>query len=118
MTAATVGIVSAPPVMNRNSATAAAPVKIFPVRKNPATAMKAHIATNKKDTDRFFNCVSIFFVFLNCFPFFREGHGNLASLVYFTGQIQSSSQETYTMFYNRKTETGTSDSLEWLLSTR
>ena len=53
MTAATVGIVSAPPVMNRNSATAAAPVKIFPVRKNPATAMKAHIATNKKDTDRF-----------------------------------------------------------------
>ena len=46
MTAATVGIVSAPPVMNRNSATAAAPVKIFPVRKNPATVMKAHIATN------------------------------------------------------------------------
>ena len=30
MTAATVGIVSAPPVMNRNSATAAAPVRIFP----------------------------------------------------------------------------------------
>jgi len=48
MTAATVGIVSAPPVMNRNSATAAAPVKIFPVRKNPATVMKAHIATNQK----------------------------------------------------------------------
>ena len=46
--AATVGIVSAPPVMNRNSATAAAPVKIFPVRKNPATVMKAHIATNQK----------------------------------------------------------------------
>ena len=48
MTAATVGIVSAPPVMNRNSATAAAPVKIFPVRKKPATVMKAHIATNQK----------------------------------------------------------------------
>ena len=48
-------------------------------------------------------------MFLNCFPFFREGHGNLGSSADLADQIQGSSQETYTMFYNRKTEAGTSD---------
>jgi len=48
MTAATVGIVSAPPVMSRNSVITAVPARIFPIRKNPATVMKAHIATNQK----------------------------------------------------------------------
>ena len=62
MTAATVGIVSAPPVMNRNSATVAAPVKIFPVRKNPATVMKAHIATNQKKILNAFLIASVSFL--------------------------------------------------------
>ena len=52
MTAATVGIVSAPPVMSRNSVITAAPARIFPIRKNPATAMRAPIVINdKKDAD-------------------------------------------------------------------
>ena len=52
MTAATVGIVSAPPVMSRNSVITAVPARIFPIRKNPATAMKAPIVINdKKDAD-------------------------------------------------------------------
>ena len=48
MTAATVGIVSAPPVMSRNSVITAVPARIFPIRKNPATAMRAPIVINDK----------------------------------------------------------------------
>ena len=48
MTAATVGIVSAPPVMSRNSATAAVPARIFQRKKNPAADTKAHIVINPK----------------------------------------------------------------------
>ena len=48
-------------------------------------------------------------MFLNCFPFFREDHGDLGSFADFADQIQGSSQENYTMFYNRKTQAGTSD---------
>ena len=63
MTAATVGIVSAPPVMNRNSATTAVPARIFPIRKNPATAMKAHIVINTEKRCWHIKRVSIFFTF-------------------------------------------------------
>ena len=46
------GIVSAPPVMSRNSVITAVPARIFPIRKNPATAMRAPIVINdKKDAD-------------------------------------------------------------------
>ena len=43
MTAATVGIVSAPPVMSRNSATDAAAVKIFPRRRSAAMPTRERI---------------------------------------------------------------------------
>ena len=46
--AATVGIVSVPPVMSRNSATAAVPARIFQRKKNPVADTKAHIVINPK----------------------------------------------------------------------
>ena len=46
MTAATVGIVSAPPVMNRNSATDAVPARICPGNWTGAMPMREHITIN------------------------------------------------------------------------
>lgn len=61
MTAATVGIVSAPPVMsNVNSVITAVPARIFPIRKNPATAMRAPIVINDKK-DAGVHCMSASF---------------------------------------------------------
>lgn len=60
MTAATVGIVSAPPVMSRNSVITAVPARIFPIRKNPATAMKAPIVINDKKMLTCFACQHLF----------------------------------------------------------
>ena len=61
MTAATVGIVSAPPVMSRNSVITAVPARIFPIRKNPATAMRAPIVINDKK-DAGVHCMSASFL--------------------------------------------------------
>ena len=58
-----VGIVSAPPVMSRNSVITAVPARIFPIRKNPATAMRAPIVINDKK-DAGVHCMSASFLLI------------------------------------------------------
>ena len=66
MTAATVGTVSVPPVISRNSAIDAVPVRSFPIRKNPVIDIKVPIVTEKNPTftlDLFlYKCRALFMI--------------------------------------------------------